>query len=576
MKQSGNQFTVFEAIVDPVIVIGDTRKIVYANQRARDVFACRAGVPFERMHCPTVSSEIDWRALAARVQECKTAECVPLVSLRGHPVGLVATIGVLTAERCGSYRVVQIRSVGSGQTMHAAGPDALAANSVPPGAMSTDNPASANEPGGSANAVDFWKDEMISMVSHEIKNPLFAMKQSVDILLTQTPGELTDGQKRFLDTSGRSIDRLTRLVDGFLDVSRIRSGAFTVERRTVDLREFLRRTTDSFRTLFNVRRVDIAWNVELPNLNAFVDDAKLEQVLINLLSNALKYTPEGGHITVTARRSGVETMDDSRRLLPWDEIGRPRVLEIIVADDGIGMSAETLDGVFTRFARTDEHVPVELSNPRGAHLGLNISRALVDAQGGWVDIRSELGIGTGVHVYFPLDRYTFAAMSRVGQLQTTIRLAIDKRRPLTVLALGKFGADDWGDMLRSWRHEVSINTPAADGDNQIPVWAINNEFAVALVPRDDVERDAIEALVSPSFVECGTGAYVFANYAVGASAVGSVSAPSTGALGIATRRMRGARDIMAQTCLETLDCKPACLAGEPGLVIETATQEQNG
>jgi len=390
----------------------------------------------------------------------------------------------------------------------------------------------------------------VAMVSHEIKNPLSAMKNSVEILLSQLPGELTEGQKRFLNTSERNIDRLTHLVDGFLDVSRISAGAFELNRVEVDIRQFLRDVIESFCTLFNVTRVRLDWNVDANVSKGYLDPEKLEQVLINLLSNALKFTPENGEITVSVEAAGVEKVSDDLRLLPWDTLGEPRMLDIVVQDTGLGMSSQTLDHLFNRYHRTGD-----AGHGRGAHLGLSISKALVEAQDGWIDITSELGIGTTVSVLVPQNRHTACVLARARRACDIADGSLSSRRPLSFYALGKIDGEDWEDISGSWLRTPAVNPAreqAAGAD--FLLWTINQELAFALVTqRSGSGAPEPARLFAPQFIKCDEASYMFNSYAIGAchapEETGDAGGPGTFAqlFNIAARRMKTARGALIRS-----------------------------
>lgn len=400
---------------------------------------------------------------------------------------------------------------------------------------------------------ELWRDELISMVSHEIKNPLSAMKNSVEILLSQMPGELTEGQRRFLNTSERSIDRLTHLVDGFLDVSRISAGAFELNRTDVDVRQFLREVVDSFTTLFNVKRVNLDWHVESDVSKGYIDPGKLEQVIINLLSNALKFTPENGDITVSVRTAGVEKISDELRLLPWDKLGEPRLLEIHVEDTGLGMSTETLDHLFNRYHQTGD-----AGHGRGAHLGLSISKALVEAQDGWLEITSEIGIGTKVSVFVPQGRHTACVISRTSRACDFVVRSHGARRPVTLYALGKLDGESWDDICRSWRRTPAIN-PKIDATavNAFHLWTINQELALGLV-LEQGDGDRPEDLFGPQYVQCDESSYMFNGYAIGScrapAEIGDagVNGSFSQICNIAMQRMDTARKALVRSATEKM------------------------
>jgi len=406
------------------------------------------------------------------------------------------------------------------------------------------------------------------MVSHEIKNPLAAMRNSVEILRSQVAGDLTEGQRRFLDTSERSIDRLTRLLDGFLDVSRIRAGAFDVERADHDVRAFLDGVVGAFASLYNVQRVSLDWRAEGELNEVWFDAGKMEQVMVNLLSNALKFTPEGGSIHVSAAAAGVEAMGDDMRLLPWAEIGFPRLVELTVVDTGLGMASETLESLFDRHGPArggGGDSPPRGHGPRGSHLGLSISRALVEAQGGWLTLESQLGLGTTVSAFVPRDRRTSVTLARIGSLAEIFARLAATRRPLGLYVLGKYNDDDWEDIAQSWQRPPTVNPGrrerVADG---FTMWTLSDEIAVCAVA-DMHEDDAVASIFSPRFVECDEGAHVFGSYAVGACRAPGEAKTFAQCMGIATGRMVRAREAMARATIEKLDTGIECLTNEWGV-----------
>jgi signal transduction histidine kinase len=216
-----------------------------------------------------------------------------------------------------------------------------------------------------------WKDELISMVAHEIKNPLSAMKNSMNILISQSTGPVTEEQHKLLTTSLRGIDRLTRLLEGFLDVSRIGAGNYTLEPRWINADTFLPDVINSFKTLFNVRHQSLDYRVSEEIDKLYVDAPKLEQVLINLLSNAVKFTPAGGRICASVERANLEALSDDLRILPWRDICDVRFFSLSVSDTGIGMTGDTLGHLFTRWYKNADG-----GGLRGSHLGLSISKTL--------------------------------------------------------------------------------------------------------------------------------------------------------------------------------------------------------
>ncbi|MEJ2721407.1 MAG: histidine kinase dimerization/phospho-acceptor domain-containing protein, partial [bacterium] len=160
------------------------------------------------------------------------------------------------------------------------------------------------------------------MVAHEIKNPLSAMKSSMNILISQAPGPMNDGQRKLLTVSTRSIDRLTRFLDNVLDVSRVSTGSYVPEPRWVDAREFVSEVMDTFKTLFNVQRHKLDMSISDEVDRIYVDAPKLEQILINLLNNAVKFTHGDGEVHMSVEPASLEALSEDLRIVPWNEFCR--------------------------------------------------------------------------------------------------------------------------------------------------------------------------------------------------------------------------------------------------------------
>jgi hypothetical protein len=380
----------------------------------------------------------------------------------------------------------------------------------------------------------------------------------VDILLSQMPGELTAEQRRFLDISGRSIDRLTHMLDGFLDVSRIRSGAFGLQQERVDVRDFLEGVMNSFETLFNVTRVTLDWDVDGDVVDGWFDASKMEQVIVNLLSNALKFTPEGGSISVRAHSGGLECVGEGLRLMPWAELGAPRIIEFEVRDTGIGMTGETLDSAFDRFGAAETAAPPV----RGAHLGLNISRALTEAQGGWLEVSSTLGIGTSAKVRLPGDRRTASALSRLGQVCALLERLKGSRRPAAVFVLGKESGDDWMDVAQSWARSPEVNPDTrALLRGGFYLWTLTAGMALAVTTDTDGD-DLLSDLVSPRYVACEESTFVFPSWVIGRALFPAEADTAPQLIGIATARMGRARRVLAKTALDSMESGIECIRTE--------------
>jgi PAS domain S-box-containing protein len=219
-----------------------------------------------------------------------------------------------------------------------------------------------------------FKDEFLSHVSHELRSPLTAIKQFTSILLGGVAGELNPEQREYQQIVLKNIQQLQSMIDDLLEVTRLETGKLTVEPERVSLANAV---TDAFNTLRGTASAKgITLSCALPHdiPSAHADQTRLRQILIILLDNAIKFTPEGGAVSV---RGG---------LLPED----PRILRVDVSDSGCGISVELADKLFERLYQVAD--PVHASR-KGLGLGLYICKALVTRQGGhiWVEPRSPKG-----------------------------------------------------------------------------------------------------------------------------------------------------------------------------------------
>ncbi len=328
-----------------------------------------------------------------------------------------------------------------------------------------------------------WRDELIAMVSHDIRNPLSAIRNSVSLLLTEVPDPLTPVQEKFLKTATRSIDRLTHLLDGVLDISRIDSGMFKLTPAWLDLEGFVTDVFTSFETLYNVKRVNLSLKIAGEIEKIYADADKLEQVLFNLLSNALKFTPEGGNITLSVRQAGVEMLDEQYRLLPWRDLPDPKLVMFKVKDTGLGMNQKTLSHLFSRYYED----PVGQGD-KGSHLGMSISKMLVEAQGGSLEVNSELGIGTEVTVMIPADDRTEYILGCVKSVRSHLKRLQAEGRPIAFYTIGKDSGDCWMNLARTWSRQPVINPGIEEHRwERFFMWTLSEYLAVAIVVTDDAE-----------------------------------------------------------------------------------------
>jgi len=220
------------------------------------------------------------------------------------------------------------------------------------------------------------KSQLLSTVSHELRTPLASIKGFATTLLREDVEWDEESRREFLSIIDEESDRLSELIGNLLDMSRIEAGELPVEPEPTDLRPIIDETATEFQMMSSEHHIEIRAPQDLPLVLA--DPRRARQVLRNLVENAVKYSPGGGEITISAEQ-------------------RPGMMQVSVGDVGIGIDTNQIDRIFDRFYQVDSASTRKVG---GSGLGLAISKAIVEAHGGtiWVDSRP----GDGSTFYFTL------------------------------------------------------------------------------------------------------------------------------------------------------------------------------
>jgi signal transduction histidine kinase/CHASE3 domain sensor protein len=234
--------------------------------------------------------------------------------------------------------------------------------------------------------LDRLKEDFVATVSHELRTPLTSMMGFLEMIREGEAGELNDEQQRFLAIVYRSSERLQRLVGDLLFVARLDANGLQLQFGEVRLADIVRETVESTAALARSRELDLRPDLrEVPALSG--DRERLSQLVGNLVGNAIKFTPAGGHVTVRTFAAGGNAV-------------------VEVEDTGIGIPPAEQSQLFQRFFRSS--TATEHAIP-GTGLGLVISRAIAEAHGGSIEVRSRPGEGTCFRVELPLEPEEIAA-----------------------------------------------------------------------------------------------------------------------------------------------------------------------
>jgi len=224
------------------------------------------------------------------------------------------------------------------------------------------------------------REEFVANVSHELRTPLSLIKGYVETLLDGAKDN-PEVETKFLQTIQRNSERLQFLIEDLLTISELESGRITMNLQSVRLHPLVDRVLEDFKTQAESRHVVLS--NQMPELTARADSERLQQVLGNLIGNAIKYGRSDGHVGVTGR------------------MANGSIIELCVQDDGPGIPAESLERVFERFYRVDKARSREQG---GTGLGLSIVKHIVQSHGGKVWAKSEPGKGAAFYFTLPVKQ----------------------------------------------------------------------------------------------------------------------------------------------------------------------------
>ncbi len=230
--------------------------------------------------------------------------------------------------------------------------------------------------------MDKTKDEFVSMASHQLRTPLTSIKGYISMVLEGDVGDVTPDQRKLLEEAYTSSERMVHLIGDFLNVSRLQTGKFVIDRKLVDLAKIARQEVESIQQIASTHDIAVQYRPPARFPQLYLDEGKIRQVIMNFIDNAIYYSPDSHDIKVTLRVEAGEA-----------------VLRVI--DKGMGVPAEVQEKLFTKFFRADN---ARTQRPDGTGIGLYLAKKVVDGHGGSLVFESHEGKGSTFGFRLPIKK----------------------------------------------------------------------------------------------------------------------------------------------------------------------------
>jgi signal transduction histidine kinase len=242
------------------------------------------------------------------------------------------------------------------------------------------------------------KNEFLTNMSHELRTPLNAIIGFSDLLLDGGTGELSPPQREFTEAVSRNGKHLLSLINTALDLSKIEAGRMTLTLAMTDLREAIKDAVADTASLRTAKQQECTLDLDTASLTILADGGRIRQILFNLLSNASKFTREGGKISLAAVRTKVPLRQPSERAGERARFTRQEVVWVSVSDEGIGIKREDMPKLFQEFSQVDSS---SSRRAQGTGLGLALCKKFVEMHGGTIGADSVFGKGAAFWFLLP-------------------------------------------------------------------------------------------------------------------------------------------------------------------------------
>lgn len=242
------------------------------------------------------------------------------------------------------------------------------------------------------------KSEFVSIVSHELRTPLTPISNSLEIILSGQAGEITPTTKNFVNMAKRNVARLSGIIEDLLDLSRVQTGKLDFKYSEIEVSESLEHIRQTFEQGAQEKEIELKLTTEPDLPKIYGDTKRLEQILSNLISNALKFTPQGGKIELSATVVEAKEIEYEKLILPKTKLAG-NYIKICAKDTGVGIDSADIIKIFDKFSQIESTLA---RNTGGVGLGLSITKQLIDAHFGGILVESEKNKGSNFCVFLPV------------------------------------------------------------------------------------------------------------------------------------------------------------------------------
>ncbi|MCM1265865.1 MAG: HAMP domain-containing histidine kinase [Candidatus Gastranaerophilales bacterium] len=243
------------------------------------------------------------------------------------------------------------------------------------------------------------KSEFISIVSHELKTPLTSIKNSLDIVSSGKTGDITDSMMKFLDMAKRNVKKLSRIINDLLDMSKIEAGKMDYSYTKTSIEPVINDVKLNLTEMAKQKNLTLTVDISNKIEEVFADTDRIEQVLTNLVSNAIKFTPNNGEINLSAKVINAADLNVEDCFKSQVKDLKGNYIQICVSDQGIGIEKEDLIHVFDKFEQIENSLSREVG---GSGLGLSIAKQLIAAHNGAIWCDSIINKGSSFYFVLPV------------------------------------------------------------------------------------------------------------------------------------------------------------------------------